>query len=55
MSCAKLLFNPPEVGYDIRRVLIKFSLLSFLEFVLGYSKALTSATEQHLNICVCSL
>ena len=31
---------------------LSFSLLPFLTFFLGYSKAPTSATEQRLNLCL---
>ena len=35
--------------------LVRFSLLPFLESVLGYLKAPTAAPDQRLNLCVYSL
>ena len=32
-----------------------FTLLSFLEFFLGYLKALAASTELRLNLCICPL
>ena len=46
-------------AWDIRLVnsiiWINFTLLPFVEFVMGYSKDPAVTTEQHLNLCFCQL